>query len=187
MYESLLAGALALAQPQLAEAPYTHPHIKQVRCTQSLGTAFRLSRGRFATVHHVSDNSNCTIMGRPMAVEYQDAAHDFAIVTIPDDPETGGIEVSCSGFISGMWYYSMGFARGLSPSVVISIRNGGPITLVSIFKGWSIFEGIEYVIPGMSGGPVVDSQGRAVGTVNAYNDAWGLSWSRPLSETILCD
>lgn len=185
MLESLLAGAIALAQPQLAEAFYTHPHVKQVVCDEARGSAFRLSTGRFASVWHVSRHSNCKIGDRPITIEHEDPVSDFSIVTIENDWETGGIEVDCHGYQEGNWYYSVGFARGWPASVTISIRNGGPFLLNTILKGWSIFKGVEYVIPGMSGGPILDIYGKAVGTVNAYNDT-GLSWSRPLKETILC-
>ena len=188
MLESLLvAGAISLAQPQLAEAFYTHYHVKQVFCDTARGTAVRLERGRFATVSHVTSNKGCKIEGQPVKVEYDDPFTDFAIVTIPNDPGWGGVELNCAGFQEGYWYYAVGFARGIPASVVISIRNGGPFVFHTYLRSWSIFKGIEYIIPGMSGGMAMDFYGRMTGMNNAYNDEQGLSWSLPISETILCE
>lgn len=183
----LLAGAMSLAEPKLAEAFYTHYHVRQVFCDRARGTAVRLEKGRFATVSHVTRNSGCQIEGQPVTLEYDDPTRDFAIVTIENDPGWGGVELNCSGFQEGQWYYSVGYARGIPASVVISIRNGGPFIFHTVWRGWSIFKGIEYIIPGMSGGMVMDFYGRMTGMNNAYNDLEGLSWSLPISETILCD
>jgi hypothetical protein len=43
------------------------------------------------------------------------------------------------------------------------------------------------VIPGQSGGSIIDAEtGKAVGMVNAYDMAKGLSYSIPLSATPVC-
>lgn len=189
MLESLLAGAIASAQPLLAEAPYTHHHIKQVVCyfgngMQGRGTAWRLSKGRFASVSHVTGRGGaCSIDGKPISVEYDDPFGDFSIIHVEDAVE-GGIEVNCSGFYHGYPYYSVGYARGNPWSVVITLRSD-KINPFYNRVGWSLFSGIEHVIPGMSGGPILGSDGRAVGAVNAYNKQ-GFSWSRALKDTPLC-
>lgn len=185
MLETLLAGAMSLAQPQFAEAPYAHPYIKQVRCAHSLGTAFKVAPNKYLSVNHVTVNEGCTIEGKPIFVTYADPTGDFSIISV-DDPEPGGIEISCDGFRAGQWYYSIGFARGDPWSVSISLRSTNMPTIPGILRGWAGFQGIEFVIPGMSGGAILDSQGRVVGTVNAYNSSYGLSWSRSLSDTALC-
>lgn len=185
MLENLLAGVITLASPQLAEAPYAHPFVKQVRCDRALGTAFKVAPNKYLSVNHVTANSGCTIDGKPIVVTHADPDGDFTIVAV-DDPGPGGIEISCEGFAPGSWYYSVGFARGDPWSVTISLKSSGMPTLVGMLRGWANFQGIEYVIPGMSGGVIMDSQGRAVGMVNAYNPDWGLSWSRSLKDTAIC-
>lgn len=192
MLRNLLAGALALAcfpREAKAEAFYTHPHVKQVVCTfangQGRGTAWRLSRGRFASVSHVTGRGGaCTIDGKPILIEYDDPWGDFSIIRVEDSVD-GGIEVNCNGFYHGYHYYSVGYARGNPWSVVVTLRSNKLLLPMFDRPGWSVFSGIEHVIPGMSGGPILDRHGRAVGSVNAYNKT-GLSWSRPLSETPLC-
>lgn len=188
------AGALALGcvpREANAEALYTHPHVKQVICTfangmQGRGTAWRVSKGRFASVSHVTGRGGaCTLDGKLIAVEYDDPFGDFSIIRVEDDVE-GGIPVNCSGYYHGYNYYSVGFARGAPWSVVITLRSNKLLDPFLYRPGWSLFSGIEHVIPGMSGGPILDRYGRAVGAVNAYNKQKGLSWSRPLQETPLC-
>ena len=194
MYRNLLmAGALAFVcvpSEAKAEAAYTNHHVKQVVCyfgngMMGRGTAWRVSRGRFASVSHVTGRGGaCSIDGKPISVEYDDPFGDFSIIHVEDKVD-GGIPVNCNGFYHGYHYYSVGYARGNPWSVVITIR-ANKMMLPSLNRpGWQIFSGIEHVIPGMSGGPVLGSDGRAVGAINAYNPK-GLSWSRPLSETPLC-
>lgn len=193
MIVKCLAGALALVllpRPANAEALYTNHHVKQVVCTfangmQGRGTAWRVSKGRFASVSHVTGRGGvCAIEGKPITVEYDDPFGDFSIIHVEDKVD-GGIPVNCSGYYHGFHYYSIGYARGNPWSVVITLRANKLLLPVFNRPGWQVFSGIEHVIPGMSGGPIVGSDGRAVGSVNAYNPT-GLSWSRPLSETPLC-
>lgn len=186
MFETLLAGVMFAVQSMPAEAPYSHPHVKQVTCNTVRGTAWRMSQGRFATVAHVSDHSGCAIEGRLMEIEYIDPDGDFSIVRT-DDPTEGGIEIDCGGYRAGTWYHAVGFARGDPWSVTIPISASLIPNLVSLIHGWQLLMGFEYVIPGMSGGPVLDGMtGHAVGMVNAYNDKLSASWSRSLKDTILC-
>lgn len=185
----LLAGALALALPKpdygLAETPYTHPFVKQVRCDKVLGSAFKVAPNKYLSVNHVTENPGCKIDGKPAFVTYNDPHGDFSIISIYD-PEPGGIEISCEGFKDGGLYNAIGFARGAPQSVAILLRATKMPNLPSLLRGWSMFMGVEYVIPGMSGGVILDEQGRAVGLVNAYFAPFGLSWSRSLKDTALC-
>ena len=185
MLKSLLAGAMSLAQPMYAEVPYTHPYVKQVRCKHSLGTAFKVSPNKYLSVYHVTRNDGCTIEGKQFYVTYSDPFGDFSIISIYD-PEPGGIPINCAGFEFGRPYRSIGFARGDTQSVAIDLRASGIPSLPGVRNGWETFIGIETVIPGMSGGPILAEDGSVVGLVNAYNGDFGLSWSRPLSETVLC-
>ena len=42
------------------------------------------------------------------------------------------------------------------------------------------------VIPGMSGGPILNSRGEVVGVVNRYTREMPLSYSRALKDTSVC-
>jgi hypothetical protein len=189
MWNLLMAGAMALALQmpnyELAETPFTHPFVKQVRCDKVRGSAFKVGANKYLTVNHVSENTGCKIEGNPIFVTYKDPKGDFSILSVYD-PEPGGIEISCEGFKDGGVYNAIGFARGAPQSVSIMLRATSMINLPSLLRGWSMFMGVEYVIPGMSGGAILDEQGRAVGMVNAYFAPFGLSWSRSLKDTALC-
>jgi hypothetical protein len=183
--ESLLAGAMALAQPQLVEFPLTSPYVKQVHCIGARGSAFKVGPHKYLSVNHVTARAGCTIEGKPIYVTYSDPNGDFSIISLYD-PEPGGIPIDCDGYKAGRVYLSVGFARGAPESVVIPLRAYGFHNAPSADRGWQIFGGVETVIPGMSGGPIMSQEGRVVGMVNAYNGEHGFSWSRPLSETVLC-
>lgn len=195
--KACVAGALALVcvPSAKAEQAYTHPHIVQVICPVTRihegklqhgvarGTAWRISKGRFASVDHVTRAGTCTINGQPITIEHGDPFGDFSIVRVEDSVD-GGIPVNCNGFYHGYHYYSVGFARGAPQSVSVTLRANK--LFPNFFERWQIFTGIETMIPGMSGGPVLNIRGEAVGSVNALNPKYGLSWSRSLKDTILC-
>lgn len=185
MLESLLAGALLFAQPQLVEFPMPSPYVKQVRCIGSLGTAFKISANKYLSVTHVTARPGCTIDGKAVYITYSDPHGDFSIISLYD-PEPGGLPISCDGYKPGKAYLSVGFARGAPESVGVMLRAYDIPNAPSLIRGWQIFGGVETVIPGMSGGPILGEDGRVVGVVNAYNGDFGLSWSRALKDTALC-
>jgi hypothetical protein len=186
MLESLLAGVVLFAQPTPAEIPMAHPFVKQVVCDRARGTAFKIGPHRYLSVNHVTIHSGCTINGQSFHVTYADPDGDFSIISIYD-PEPGGIEIDCGGFRFGGIYDSIGFARGAPNSVAVPLRYFGLPSVPSTERGWNMFVGVEHVIPGMSGGPLVDrATGKVAGMVNAYNGELGLSWSRALKGTVLC-
>jgi hypothetical protein len=194
---NLLAGALALvlSPPATAEQAYTHPHVVQVICETPVvtqqgvkirvgkGTAWRLSKGHFASVSHVTRSAGCRINGKPIHVAYDDPFGDFSLLLAEDDVE-GGIKYDCAGFTHGKAYFSLGYARGSQQSVSITLYANNLATNPLFL--WQMFSGIETVIPGMSGGPILNDAGEVVGSVNAYNTEQGKSWGRSLKETILC-
>jgi S1-C subfamily serine protease len=52
--------------------------------------------------------------------------------------------------------------------------------------GLQVLIGYPSVIPGMSGGAVVNERGEVVGIINAYVKGSPLSFSRPLKDTSIC-
>ena len=52
-------------------------------------------------------------------------------------------------------------------------------------RGWSVLV-YNAVIPGQSGGPMLSNAGAVVGTNNAYNPFYPVSFSRALKDTIIC-
>jgi hypothetical protein len=143
------------------------------------GTAFRVGNGLLLSVNHVTSQTGCFIDGKPLVLRWKSPTEDFSMLDGDDGPF---LKVDCSGFIRGREYVAIGYARGLDkPTLVEMVATGetddGESTLVGMFT----------VIPGQSGGPIIDeTTGRVVGTVNAENFEEGISYSVPLSSTPIC-
>jgi hypothetical protein len=184
-----VAGALALGLLPLPDSEFPptifthHPYVERVSCFNASGTAFKISDGRWLTAAHVADNLGCTIDGKPITILEMDEAGDFAIIDVPDNRK-GGIEVNCLGYRDGQWVWGLGHGRGYREPQIVSARYSAVLTWL-YSKKWGILEGNRFV-PGMSGGPVLDSTGRVVGLVNAYGIYQRISFSRQLRDTSIC-
>lgn len=168
-------AALALASPvHAAIEPYQHDEgaIVKVLCNEGSGTATRVGKNTYISVDHVTRNTGCTVNGTPIMVTYADPRKDFSTFLGPSGSET--IAISCKGFKSGEAYISRGYAFG-GPDVWFE-----PVVAVTKYKGFWAFAGHHF--PGMSGGPILDSEGKTTGTVNILNPTGGLD----LSETPVC-
>jgi hypothetical protein len=95
--------------------------------------------------------------------------------------------ISCDGFHGGQTYFAIGWAQGQDFAIQVLTSTGEhedvPTDELPLNHG-SIFEGREF--SGMSGGPIVDINGRVTGIVNAgsVNGNWAVN--RELSDTPLC-
>jgi hypothetical protein len=65
------------------------------------------------------------------------------------------MKISCAGFIPGHWYYSIGYPWGGPIQVAIPVY----ATYAKAPDGKRVLIGEDAVIPGMSGGPVLDETG----------------------------
>ena len=185
----VLASALLIPSPV---APATLPlmviqpqSILQVICYGKgevwAGTAFRIGPGGLgASVNHVtSSGGTCLIDGKPMNLAYKSSTYDFSEVLLDDGPY---IPIDCGGYIKGHKYLAAGYARGEPNIYTIELTATGETD-----HNESTLIGMLTVIPGMSGGVLIDEEtGRAVGTINMDDFQDGVSWSVPLSVTPLC-
>lgn len=180
---ALLMLVPAPAAPDALPKPQASP-IVQVICPMpgglSMGTAFRVGPKLLLSVNHVTKYPGCTIEGRPIKVLYTSAKLDFSIIT---DGQVGPyLHVDCGGFVKGYDYQATGYARGAPFRTTVTITATGILQ-----SDTEILVGIYTVIPGQSGGPVIDEgSGYVVGTINWYNMEDGISGSTELRETPIC-
>ena len=185
--KAVLAGVMSLALDfgiDFGPTTFvTHPYVERVQCNEGSGTAFKIKDGRWLSVNHVTENSGCTIDGKPITVLSTDTANDFSIIYVADNRK-GGIEVNCEGFRDHEWYFGIGHGKGLITPQAKAVRYSALMTIFGS-KKWGILQANRFV-PGMSGGPVLDQTGRVVGTVNAYGIFERISFSRQLRDTEIC-
>lgn len=184
---NLLAAAASLAvaaptdTPQIFMGEINYPLVHQVLCKEGAGTAFRIGPRRFLSVAHVTTLHNCTIDKAPITVIEQDGNNDFSIVEA-GPPQRYAVKVSCEGFKTFEWYWAVGYAYGLPFQTVVALN----ATAFDADNGERILTGRYSVIPGMSGGPILNGRGEVVGTVNMYDPARPISLSRSLKDTSVC-
>ena len=158
-----------------------YPLVVKVSCAEGSGTAFRVGGKKLLSVAHVTSLHNCAIDGHPIRVIENDGILDFSVIEA-DLPGSNGFRIDCGGFRPSKWYWSAGYAYGLPYQTVVGIYS---TAFTNVF-GMQVFIGKHMVIPGMSGGPVLNAAGEVVGTVNAYHPLFGLSYSRALRDTSVC-
>jgi hypothetical protein len=185
MLTAAKAALLALAAFPLASAtqsdisPWQHPEIVKVDCLYVSGTAFRVGPRVLLSVAHVVKNVGCTIGGKPFKIIHTKG--DFAVLEM-DQADNRWLRVDCSGFVKGKHYLALGYARGLDTQTEVEIEATGKTD-----GGQARLSGVFTVIPGQSGGPVMDMEtGSVLGTVNTYVADYGLSGSVELKGTSVC-
>jgi len=186
--KAMLAASLlpALASTALPLDPPTvgdnHPMVAKVSCLTGWGSAFRVGKNYWLSVSHVTDNGHCMVNGEPISDLWTDPKRDFSIFRLT--PGTGkSLGIDCAGFIPGRKYVAIGHARGMKEQTRITMTATGQ-TYGSIAE----LRGVFTVIPGMSGGPVIDkATGKVVGTINLYNPRGTESGSVELRGTSVCN
>lgn len=145
----------------------------------SEGTAFRVGSYYLSVRHVTSARGQCFIGKQRIHIVYTSPSSDFSMLAADDGPF---LSVDCGGFVKGRKYVAIGYARGQSPYTKIEMTATGAVA-----NGFSVLTGMLTVIPGMSGGPIVDAEtGKVAGTVNVDDFQDGRSGSVALSGTPIC-
>lgn len=174
------AAALVSASPVPPEPVYVHfTQVAQVLCVTSRGTAFRAG-GKWISVEHVTKGQGCFVENKPIGLGAVENGLDFSVI---GPAKYRGLKINCEGFKAGEYYWAAGYAEGLPVQRLITLQGTGEH---DTSNGMAILYGSPTVIPGMSGGAVMNSAGEVVGTVNMYARFLPLSMSRELKDTSLC-
>ena len=178
----VLLGALSLAYPIEAKAPglTTYEAVKQVRCGRGSGTAFRVRGGDFVSAAHVTTIGGCTINDTPIegAVE-----GDLDVAIIKGLPNDGpSFPINCEGMTPNTYVFAVGYAAGFPWQTMTRLL----VTAQRSPNGFVGLYGTPTVVPGMSGGVVINEAGEAVGVINMFTPFGPWSLSRSLSDTSLC-
>lgn len=174
-----LAAASLIAANQTDIIPADRPEVVQVMCERTRGTAFYIGPTTLLSVAHVTSNKGCTIKGKPVKVLGQKG--DFSM--LQGEPSDRWLTVDCGGFQKGRKYIGTGYARGLYTLTTVDLLAMGE-DLWGLYRLWAVFT----VVPGMSGGPIADSEtGKVAGTINTYNAVRGDSGSVELKRTSVCN
>lgn len=165
-------------------------------CGHSSGTSIIIGKNLMLTANHVIDGyAICSMYGIKSTVVYKNIDQDIAAVVVPTG-NASRLEVNCGGFKSMETYYAVGFAEGKSFIVNKLIAMDGFVD-VPIINDRRMAKHLRpllgTVIPGMSGGPILDEDGKVVGITLATSVIPGSSgdnpvaYSRELKETFLCE
>ena len=175
-------AALASAAPVPVEKlPYSS--IRLIRCGRASGTVFQIAPGLLMTAAHVTSNGPCSVDGVPLEITLEDDALDYALLrgTI-GTPMT----LLCKELKRGRTYHGIGYAGGryrMDSRLFAQSRVHVDVEGTS-YSGMMRFGG--GVIPGMSGGPIIDRKSRVVAIVNASNSAFSTALGRLVKDTQPC-
>ncbi len=175
-----LALAPSTAAPAVPSVPQQQfPLVHRVTCFLSVGTAFRIGPNTMVSVSHVTDGLGCTIGGQSFKATPEPG--DFSIIKTPIT-KSGGFKINCGGFVKGESYWAIGHAKGALHHTTIHLLGSGLV----VESGMAILTGSPTIIPGMSGGPILNTKGEVVGTNNMFSMQFPMSLSRQLKDTSLC-
>jgi V8-like Glu-specific endopeptidase len=172
----------AVSGPRIGIEPDDVPEVVRVDCGESRGSAFWVGPNVLITAAHVSTNKGCTIYGEPIRVlRYGGKDGDFAVL-VSKRTSAYWLQKDCSGYVKGQSYTAIGYARGLATLTAIDLEATGEDAW-GMARLWGIFT----LVPGQSGGPIINPDtGKVVGVVNTYSASIGNSGSVELRRTSIC-
>lgn len=181
MRKLLLAVPLMMGTaPYVMPSPYVASFVSVPRldCGDARGTGVRLSGTLIITAAHVNTGRSCEAFGHKMTNLWREPKADIAYGSADMDDGFRAV-VSCAGISEGERYTALGFPMGESPAAESLIGTGQKVE-----DGQVRMLGTVY--PGMSGGAVLDRDGRLVAIINATGINAHYAYVTPLSATYLC-
>lgn len=178
-----VAGAAALIAepaPEALPSPFfvNLGLVMQPHCGDAVGSGSWIDGQTFLTAQHVTENGPCTLGGMPAETVYANEALDIAVLK-PAIAIGERMPTSCARPRRGDDYFAVGFALGQAFVLQRYTAEGGRAGELARFRG----QGFQ----GMSGGPVVDRDGRQVAVLTRIlRNGLPVMFARPLADTYLC-
>lgn len=175
---ALCAMALCVsANPPFPDYLHDEAAVVQVKCRKpngiTAGSAFKVSRDTYITAAHVLMGGTCYVEGQLVQLTGLNLKEDYASFRGPANDTV--MAADCSGFRQGETYLARGFPGGSSYKIAAPWLATGFVQ-----EGFNVFFGDA--IPGMSGGPLIDERGVAVGLVAMHSPTRAM----PLVRTGYC-
>lgn len=166
--------------------------IRKIRCTGGHGSGFVTGTDTLVTAYHVVANQKRCVddeTGEILTIVTYDANLDIAVLRFATTRHSQWLKINCRGYETGHTYYSFGFAGvGDSDLMMTRIRAlegfADSDARVAIFHHMRELTGV--IIPGMSGGPIIDDTGQVVGMNNLTSNAYRNGLSREMKDTYFC-
>lgn len=154
------------------------------------GTIVHIGHLRYMTAFHVG-NGICydAKTGTKLNLVYSDPGNDFAILESPRDLDSSILKISCIPFIAGRTYHSIGWAIGeqlVVEELKATSSHTGMFFMIEQNIAFHMRVLIGSIIPGMSGGPIIDDNWNVYGINNATSDKGTRGYSREMADTALC-
>jgi hypothetical protein len=161
------------------------------------GSGALIAKDTILTAKHVAVGKDCYSVGSgaKLKMYWSDSAHDMALMT-GKEPTVPYIKYSCQPYVKGQTYLAYGISDYHYPNVlfrmnVVKAEKPEDQTLGDGTVDKHIWTLHGAIVPGMSGGPIVDLNGYIHGVVNiGQQDDFGLptlySGSYTLADTPLC-
>lgn len=166
--------------------------IRKVKCSGGHGTGFLIDPHTIVTAYHVVAKESMCVdneTGEVLKVVYTDPTQDVAVLhSVQKHPVW--LAISCDSYATKTSYFSVGFAGVGATNILVT-----HLYAIDLYQNGSDTHGVSFlhmhtlagvIIPGMSGGPIIDRHGRVFGINNLTQNGFRFGLSRELRDTYLC-